>query len=161
MYWILTIPMMLIYIAIAVSLWTVNIAFFITYLAFFVLVAVLQGYVCVHWQCPYVGKFAPCVGGFCLPASRIALLFRNVRRSERTYNIVVAFAFLVFLAIIFFPLYFLFKLSLITMLVYIGIVLLYAVSFLLFICPVCATRFVCPGGQTAIKLKEMIENRSG
>ena len=100
LYLLLTMPMIILYIAIAVYLWTVNIVVFIVYCAFFVLVAILQGYVCVCWQCPYVGKFAPCAGGFCLPSSQIARLFKNAKRSERTYNIVVTLAFLNFLGII-------------------------------------------------------------
>ena len=100
LYLALTIPMIVMYVAIADYLWTASPVFCLIYCALFVLVSVLQAYVCVHWQCPYVGKFAPCVGGFCLPASQIARLFRNVRRSESTYNFVVTAAFVCFFGII-------------------------------------------------------------
>ena len=158
LYLLLTIPMIILYVVIAAYLWTVNIVAFVIYVAFFVLVAILQGYVCVHWQCPYVGKFAPCVGGFCLPSSQVARLFKNVKRSERTYNVVVTLAFLNFVGIIIFPVYFIYKLSVISMVVYLGIVIVYALCFLRFICPVCGTRHVCPGGQTAVKLWKSIRN---
>jgi hypothetical protein len=158
LYLLLTIPMIILYVAMAAYLWTVNIVAFVIYVAFFVLVVILQGYVCVYWQCPYVGKFAPCVGGFCLPSSQVARLFKNVKRSERIYNIVVTLAFLNFVGIIILPVYFIYKLSVISMVVYLGIVIVYALFFLRFICPVCGTRHVCPGGQTAVKLWKSIRN---
>ena len=152
LYLLLTLPMIGLYVAIAVHLWAVSIPFFIVYCALFVLVAVLQSYVCVCWQCPYVGKFAPCVGGFCLPSSQIARLFRNVPRSTKSYNVVVTLAFACFLAIIVLPTYFLYVLNVAYLLVYLGVVSVYGLCFLSWICPVCATRKVCPGGQTAVKL---------
>jgi len=156
LYLVLTVPMIVLYLAIAAYLWTVNIAFVVIYGACFVLVAVLQGYICAYWQCPYVGRFAPCAGGFCLPSSQIARLFRNVKKSETTYNIVAMFAFLSLLGIIAFPLYFIYKLSILYMLAYLGIVVVYTLAFLLLICPVCGTRYVCPGGKAAMKLRESI-----
>ena len=50
MYLVLTVPMIVLYLAIAAYLWTVNIAFVVIYGACFVLVAVLQGYICAYWQ---------------------------------------------------------------------------------------------------------------
>jgi hypothetical protein len=156
LYLLLTIPMIVMYMAIAVFLWTVNIALFSIYCALFMLVAISQSYVCAYWQCPYVGKFAPCVGGFCLPSSQIARLFENVERSEKTYDIVVTLAYVSFFGIMLFPIYFIYGLSFVYMLIYLGVVAIYALCFMLFICPVCGTRHVCPGGQTAIQLKDKI-----
>jgi hypothetical protein len=156
LYLLLTVPMIVMYVAIAAFLWQVSIAFFVIYLALFVVVAISQSYVCVYWRCPYVGKFAPCAGGFCLPSSQMARLFKNVERSETTYNIVVTLAFVGFLGIIVLPIYFLYQQGAVYLLAYLGIVLIYAASFLWLICPVCATRHVCPGGQTSTKLREMI-----
>ena len=147
--------MIALYAGIAVFLWTVNVALLVIYGFLFGLVALFQSYVCVYYQCPYIGKFAPCVGGFCLPSSQIARLFKNVKRSETTYNIVVTLAFLSFIGIVFFPMYFLYQHSINYLLLYVGIVLVYASGFLLYICPVCGTRNVCPGGQTAIKLRKL------
>ena len=144
------------YVLIATFLWQVSVVFFAVYCALFVIVAIAQSYVCVYWQCPYVGKFAPCVGGFCLPASQIARLFKKTKRSERAYNIVVSLAFAAFLGIIILPVYFLYKQSGVYLLTYLGIVLVYAASFLWMICPVCDTRHVCPGGQTSMKLRDML-----
>ena len=65
-------------------------------------------------------------------------------------------AFLCFFGIVLLPLYFLYQQSILYMLLYIGIVGIYAVGFLGYICPVCATRRKCPGGQIAMKLGEMM-----
>ena len=159
LYLLLTVPMIVMYVAIAVFLWTVDIAVFGIYCALFVLVAMFQSYVCVYWQCPHVGKFAPCVGGFCIPSSQIARLFKNVKRSEKTYNIVLTLAYVSFFGIILFPLYFIYRLSFVYMLIYVAIVAVYTVCFLLFICPACGTRHVCPGGQAALQLRDRIRRQ--
>jgi hypothetical protein len=156
LYLLLTLPMIGMYVVIAAFLWKVGVVIFAVYGALFVFVAVAQSYVCVCWQCPYVGRFAPCVGGFCLPSSQIARLLKNVKRSERTYNIVVTLAFMGFLGIIVLPLYFLYQQSVIYLLIYLGIVVVYAASFLGLICPACGTRHVCPGGQTSTRLRETL-----
>lgn len=159
LYLLLTIPMIAMYVAIAVFLWTVDIASFSIYCALFILVALFQSYVCVHWQCSYVGKFAPCVGGFCLPSSQIARLFKRAKRSEKAYKIVLTLAYTCFFAVILFPIYFIYRQSFVYMLIYVGIVAVYALCFLLFICPVCGTRHVCPGGQTAMQVKDRIKRQ--
>lgn len=155
----LTIPMIGMYVVIAAFLWQVSRVSFVVYCALFAVVAIAQSYVCVYWQCPYVGNFAPCVGGFCLPSSQIARLFKGVKRSEKAYNIVVNLAFGAFLGIIILPIYFLYQQNIIYMLIYIGIVLVYAASFLWAICPVCGTRYICPGGQASTRLREMIRGK--
>ena len=152
----LTIPMIAMYIAIAVFLWQISPIIFWIYLGLFISVAISQSYVCVYWQCPYVGRFAPCVGGFCLPASQIARFFKGVKRTERAYNVMLTVALVSFLGIIVLPVYFLYGQGLLYLFGYLGIVLAYAASFLGWICPECGTRQVCPGGQTATKLREMI-----
>lgn len=156
LYLVLTLPMIAIYIGLALFLWGVSLTAFIVFCVLFVVVAFAQSYVCVYWQCPYVGRFAPCVGGFCLPSSQLARLWKNARRSEQAYNIIVTVAFAAFAGIILFPVYFLYRLGVGWLLAYLGVVLLYAAGFLGFICPVCATRSVCPGGQAAVKLRKSL-----
>jgi len=155
LYLALTVPMIALYAVIAVYLWTVSAAACIVYLAFFILVAVSQAYVCVCWDCPYVGRFGPCVGGFCLPSSQIARLFKNVRQTKTAYNIVVTIAFIAFFGIIFWPMYFIYRLGPVYLLLYIGLVMVYTPAFLLSICPVCASRHVCPAGQASTKLRNL------
>ena len=157
LYLVLTVPMLGMYAWIAVFLARQGIAYLMIYAGLFVLVAVFQSYVCVHWGCPYVGRFAPCVGGFCQPSSQLARLFKGVKRSERTYKIMETLAFVCFFGIILFPLYFLYRHSLWFLLGYLFVVGGYATAFLLLICPVCATRKVCPGGQTAVQLQKALK----
>jgi hypothetical protein len=148
--------MIAMYVVIAVYLWQVARLFFMIYIALFIIVAITQSYVCVYFNCPYVGRFAPCVGGFCLPSSQIARLFKNVKRTKSRYNIIVSIAFASFLGIIILPIYFLYQGSVLYLLIYLGIVLVYASSFLWLICPACETRHICPGGQTSTKLKDIL-----
>jgi hypothetical protein len=156
LYLLLTVPMLVVYVAIAILLWQIRPLFFVFYCGLFVVVAICQSFACVHWRCPYVGKFAPCVAGFCLPSSQIARLFRKRRISERTYNVAVSLALAAFSGIIVFPLYFLYQKGIGYLLAYVGIVLVYAIAFLGLICPVCGTRHVCPGGQASTRLRKMI-----
>jgi hypothetical protein len=156
LYLLLTIPMIGMYLAIAAFLWQVSIVVLVVYCTLFLIVAICQSYACVYWQCPYVGKFAPCVGGFCLPCSQIARLLKNAKTSERTYNVAVSLASLGLLGIIVVPVYFLYRESVVYLVAYLGIVLVYAASFLWLICPACETRHVCPGGQTSTKLRTLI-----
>jgi hypothetical protein len=159
LYLLLTVPMMVMYVAIAAFLWRVNIVAFVAYCAFFPIVAVGQSYVCVYLRCPYVGKFAPCVGGFCLPSSQIARLLKNVKRSERTYNLAVSLASLALLGIVLLPAPFLYGQSVVYLFAYLGIVVAYAASFLWLICPACGIRDVCPGGQASTRLRGLVTRK--
>ncbi|MGD8815513.1 MAG: hypothetical protein PVI78_13660 [Anaerolineales bacterium] len=160
LYLLITFPMLVMYAVIAAYLWRVSLFSFIAYLGLFVVVAFAQSYVCVYLQCPYVGRFAPCVGGFCLPSSQIARWFKNAKRSEGIYNVAVTLASMAFLGIILLPIYFLVLRSVGFLLVYLGIVMLYAIGFLGWICPVCGIRHDCPGGQVSTKLIETVRRKS-
>ncbi|MBI9050584.1 MAG: hypothetical protein JEZ00_14280 [Anaerolineaceae bacterium] len=157
LYLALTLPMIVIYILIFCMLWQIKPMFALIYLSFFVLVALCMSFVCVYWQCPYVGKFAPCVGGFCLPSSQLARLWKNTKRTEGRYKFFYNAAFVFFFAIIFFPLYFLYMTSIPLLIGYIVVVSLYTVSYMWLICPHCATRAACPGGQSAMALQKWIK----
>jgi len=157
LYVIITLPMIALYIAVAIMLWSIHPAFFTGYAALFVFVAIFQSYVCVYWQCPYAGRFAPCVGGFCLPSSRIARLMKNVRRSKTLYNIFLSLAYASFFGIILYPVCFLYQQGIVLVLGYAGIVLAYTAVFMLWVCPVCATRSICPGGQAAVGMRSSVD----
>lgn len=98
----------------------------------------------------------PAWGGFCLPASRIARLFDNAQRTKARYNVVVTLAALNLLAIIALPIPFLYQLGIIYLVGYLSVVFVYALAFLLLICPVCATQSVCPGGQVGLALRRFL-----
>jgi hypothetical protein len=152
LYQFLTYPMIVLYVLLGIFLWRTGVLYFVIYTALFVFVAVFMSYVCVHWGCPYVGKFAPCVGGFCLPSSQMARLLKNVKKTESRYNLFITLAYISFFGIILFPMYFLFVQGIGYLIGYLVIVLAYGTAFMLLICPVCATRNVCPGGQTSDQL---------
>ena len=159
LYTIITLPMIAIYILIVIYLWQSYRIWFFVYLSLFVIVSIGQSYACAYFKCPYVCKFAPCVGGFCLPASRVALLHKGKTITEQQYNIFVTIAFAAFTAIIFLPVYFLSQHSRWTMLGYLIIVLIYAAIFLSSVCTVCGIKHVCPGGKTSTMLRDKFFTR--
>jgi hypothetical protein len=156
LYWLLTIPMIASYIFLFFFIWQTSPWLAIIYAALFVGVALCMSVVCVYWQCPYVGKFAPCVGGFCLPSSRLALLWKGRKISEKQYNFFYTTAFTFFFAIILYPLYFLAVSNVALLIGYIVLVTAYTFLFMGLICPKCATRHVCPGGKSAVAMMEKL-----
>lgn len=144
------------YVAIAAFLWQVARPFMVIYIVLFLGVAVSQSYVCAYWQCPYIGGFAPCLGGFCLPSSQLACLFKHAKKSKARYNLALGLASASLLGIILLPIYFLYDWNIVYLLIYLGIVLTYAISFVWLICPLCESRHVCPGGQASIKLRDLL-----
>ncbi|MFO8036585.1 MAG: hypothetical protein R6U57_08190 [Anaerolineales bacterium] len=161
LYFLLTLPMIALYAVVAVFLWQKGIVYTLIYLALFVIVALAQSLVCVYWACPYLGRFGPCVGGFCLPSNLIARLYRGASITKRVYHIAVTLACLAFGAIFLFPVYFLYQQSVTYLLIYMAIILIYSGGFLGLICPVCATRGVCPAGQISTKIRKEIMNADG
>ncbi len=156
LYVLITVPMVVMYVAIAIHLWTVREVFAVIYCAFFVFVMIFQSYNCIYWRCPHVGTLCPGAGGFCIPSSYIAKLFRHAKRSKALYNLFCTLAYLNFFGIIFFPMYFIYRLSVVYLLAYLSIVVAYALGMLVLICPVCGARDACPGGQTAVQLRGLI-----
>jgi len=153
LYWFLTVPMIVMYVAVAVLLWTVGTGLFVLYCALFAVVALCQSVACVHWECPYVGRFAPCMGGFCLPSSRIALALGSLGRSRRVYAAAVTVASLAVVGIVAVPVHALYRRSPVSLLAYVAALIVYAVAFLWLICPACETRDACPGGRAATRMK--------
>jgi hypothetical protein len=149
----MTAPLVVLYLALAFLLATIHIALVVAYGMAFILVAVFQAYCCVHQDCPYIGRFCPGAGGFCVPASRIAKLWRNVERSDKRFNLFGSIAFLNLLVIVFLPVYFLYQWNPSALLAYFAIVVAYTFGMLLLICPVCAIRDICPGGRTSDRLR--------
>ena len=157
LYLAITLPLLGLYVVLAVFLWRVRPIYAGVYVSMFVFVALSMSFVCVYWECPYVGKFAPCVGGFCLPSSQLARLFKKVKKTQTRYKIFLNLAYTFFFGIILFPIYFLFRQSIWYLLGYMGVIVVYWLVFMLFVCPVCATRNICPGGQMALSMWKKIE----
>ena len=157
MYCLLTIPMIAAYVFLFFFLWQTSPWLAVIYAALFVGVALCMSVVCVYWQCPYVGKFAPCVGGFCLPSSRLALLWKGKKISEKQYNFFYTAAFAFFFAIILYPIYFVAVSSILWLIVYIVLVAVYTFLFMGLICTKCATRHICPGGKSSTTILEKLK----
>jgi hypothetical protein len=154
LYLALTLPILAVYGGVAAALFPLGFEYLLIYLVLLLLTSVLQSFICVYWDCPYVGRFAPCVAGFCLPASQLARLWKKDSLPEKFYPLVLNLTFLFFLGAVFFPLYFLFQIGVIWGISYLAAAGLYAAGFLRWICPDCATRNICPGGQLAVRLQE-------
>ncbi len=157
MYLLLTVPMLMVYGVITAFLGQRGLVYALAYIALFIVVALAQSLVCVYWACPYLRRFDPCVGGFCLPSNMIARLYRGTSISKGVYHVAVTLACLAFGGIFLFPVPFLYRQNIIYLLIYAGVALAYIGGFLGLICPVCATREACPAGQLSIKLKETIK----
>jgi hypothetical protein len=155
LYWLLTAPMFLLYLGIALLLSRFGAAVLIIYLAFFPIVILGQSTACVEFQCPYIDGFGPCVGGFCLPARWVARLYTEKMLPRWLFQVGITAAEIAFFCIILYPLYFLLQAGIVYLLFYLTVVLLYAGVFLTRICPVCAIREKCPGGQTSTALLQI------
>jgi hypothetical protein len=161
LYLLITIPLFIIYFVIGAYLYSLHVIFLIIYLVFFLLTILLQSYNCLYWKCPHKGTLCPGAGGFCTFSSPIAwiLLRLHVKRSRTRYNVLCTLAFINFLGIIVFPVYFLFQLHLFLVLGYFGIIMLYMAGMMFLICPSCGARQACPGGQTSTLLKSKAQRK--
>lgn len=153
LYILLTIPLLSIMGFATYVLWTYNYIFTIIYVSFFILTNFFQSYCCTYQECSYVGGFCPAVAGI-VPASFIAkiLVKLKVKRSKIAFEIFAILGSLMLLSLILFPLYWLFIYHIVAFVGYLLIIILYAFAFLITICPACAIRDTCPGGQTSNKL---------
>ena len=156
LYWLLTAPMFLLYIGTATAISRFGWLPLGVYLAFFPLVALGQSTACVEFECPYLNTFAPCAAGFCLPAKWIARLYADRKLPGWLFKIGITTAEAAFFGIILYPLVFLYRMGIPYLAAYLLAVLLYAGVFLLRICPSCAIRDVCPGGQAGWQLQKWL-----
>mgnify|MGYP006290577461 CR=1 FL=1 len=157
LYWLLTAPIFLLYIGAAAAISRFGWLPLGVYLAFFPLVALGQSTACVEFECPYLDTFAPCAAGFCLPAKWIARFYAGHKLPTWLFKIGITTAELAFFGIILYPLVFLYRLGISFLAAYLLAVLVYAGFFLLRICPACAIRNICPGGQTSRRLQNWLD----
>lgn len=125
----------------------------LVYLAFYLGMCYFQAYCCACQECPYIGEFCPAIAGI-YPANILARMkygdrekIKEMIKSEKKLKTDAALATICWGGIMVFPLYWLAKRS---ALLAAGYVFVHAVYYLfhgLIICPVCAIRDTCPGGQ--------------
>ena len=146
--------MVLMYILIGYYLSTFHILHLVVYSLFMLFTILFQSYACIYWECPHVGTFCPGVGGFCVLSSPLAkLLVRlKVRRTKKMYSIICTLAFITFSGIILYPIYFIARLHILFLLLYVVVLILYFIGMMVLICPYCGSREACPGGQTSTKI---------
>jgi hypothetical protein len=149
LYFIITIPLMALYIAVFIYLWSFSFVWSLVFLSFYLLMCFFQAYCCAYQDCPYVGGFCPAITGI-LPASLLAKLLygkKKIVKSKKLFDLNAMVATVGLLGLVFFPLYWLAKMGIIYAVGYIVLNIVYYLVFLLTICPVCAIRETCPGGQ--------------
>ena len=149
LYLALTIPMLLLMLAVLIYLGTYSILLSLAFLACYVVMSTFQAYCCAYQECPYVGGFCPAVLGI-MPASLIAKVLygnREIVRTKARFETHATVAILGWLGLAFLPVYWLAKLGTGYALAYVAVHALYALVFGLTICPVCAIRDTCPGGK--------------
>jgi hypothetical protein len=112
-----------------------------------------QAYCCACQECPYIGEFCPAITGI-YPANILARMkygdkeeLRGMVKSERKLETDATLAAICMGGTIVFPLYWLAKRSAFLAAGYIFVSAVYYLFHFLGVCPVCAIRDTCPGGQ--------------
>ena len=149
LYLALTIPMLLLMLAVLIYLGTYSILLSLAFLACYVVMSTFQAYCCAYQECPYVGGFCPAVLGI-MPASLIAKVLygnREIVRTKARFETYATVAVVGWLGLVFLPVYWIAKLAIGFAVAYVAVHALYALVFGLTVCPVCAIRDTCPGGK--------------
>jgi hypothetical protein len=149
LYLLLTIPFLLLLLEVLVFLAIVHPLLAGLYVILYLLTCWFQAYCCAYQECPYVGGFCPGIAGI-IPASLFArLLVRRGLRpmSKRSFETYAILALACWLALALFPPFWIARLSPWLAAGYVLVHLLYAVAFMMTICPACAIRDTCPGGR--------------
>ena len=157
LYFVLTIPLLVLLISVFTYLWSFSFILSILLLLFYLVTCYFQAYCCAYQDCPYVGGFCPAVTGI-MPASILAKLLygnRKIKKSKKLFDVNATIAFIALLGLTFFPLFWIAKLGIAFAIGYVLIYMVYYLVFVLTICPVCAIRNTCPGG----KLQSMVMKR--
>jgi hypothetical protein len=148
LYLAITLPFMAILAAVLAFLWTFHPLLALAFFGFYATVVVVQSYCCAYQDCPYVGGFCPAVTGI-WPANPLAkwLAARTKLRSAILFEVLATIGFVAILGLAFFPLWWLAKASVWLAVAYVVVQLFYYGFFTLAVCPSCAIRNACPGGQ--------------
>ena len=149
LYFLLTIPFVLLLIGTFVYLWTFSFVLSLVLALFYGMTCLFQAYCCAYQDCPYVGGFCPAVAGI-MPASLLAKLIYGqgrITKSKRMFETQATFGVIGLLGMAFFPVFWIAKLGLLFAIGYVVYHGLNYVVFLFTICPACAIRHTCPGGK--------------
>ena len=161
-YFALTIPFIVLLVGVLVYLWTISFVLSVIFALLYLLMCFFQAYCCVYQECPYVGGFCPAIAGI-MPASLLAkLIYGNKRivKSKRRFELNAILAVMSWLGLVLFPLHWIGQLGKLFFIGYIFCHVLYAVIFLMTICPACSIRRICPGGRLGSILWKSREEKS-
>ena len=149
LYYVVTIPFLFILLLVCIYLWAFSPALSVLFIVFYLVVCYFQAYCCAYQDCPYVGGFCPAIIGI-LPANVLAKLIyggREVTRSKARFEIHASLAFVGWLGLAVFPVFWIAKLDTLLAAGYVVCHVVYYLVFGLTVCPVCAIRNTCPGGK--------------
>ena len=158
-YWLVTLPFVMVLIGVAIFLGTFNISLAITYFSFYIVSTFLHGYVCSFSECPYKGTFCPGAFGW-FPVGKIAGKLKPKKKNDQLIGILFMFIMLCILGILVLPLYWLSNLGLAASIGYGLFIVIHFFSFVIFICPKCAGRGYCPTAKLSNTLNKKLFNKS-
>ena len=140
-----------------VYLWTISPILSFIIIGLYLATSYFQAYCCVYQECPYIGKFCPAVSGIYVGNILAKHLYsKDSSKSEKKFNRHKNLGIFFWLAMAFFPLYWIYLLGIEYAILYFIFQLGYYLFFGLTICPSCAIRNTCPGGQ----LQKMVFKKS-
>jgi len=160
LYIIITVPLLALMGFATYVLWLNKFWLGIIYIGFYVLTNIFQSYYCINIDCPYIGGFCPAVAGI-MPAAWIARILQKLglKTNKKIAEVAATLGATMLLGLIVFPLYWLFQYNLIAFFGFLIGILIYGFTFLLQICPVCASKESCPGGITSTKLRQKLSKQ--
>jgi len=157
LYLVLTVPFLALLVSVLVYLWMYSFILSLAFTLFYFEMCYFQVYCCAYQDCPYVGGFCPAIVGI-IPANLLAKFVysnKKIVRSKKAFELYATLAFIGWLGLIVFPLFWIAKLGIAFVVGYVACHVVYYVIFGLTICPACAIRHTCPGGKLqSIVLKE-------
>ena len=158
-YWLVTLPYLIVLIGVTAYLWSYNMSVAITYFSLYLISTLLHGYVCSFSECPYKGTFCPGAFGW-FPVGKIAgKLKKPEKRNDKVTGILFLFIMLCTLGILAIPVYWINKLGITSSIGYVFLVLLHFFSFVIFVCPKCAGRGNCPTAKLSDSLNKRLFNK--
>lgn len=148
LYFSLTLPLVAFFICMSFYFLFNNLLLFTVYIILFFLTCLFQSYCCTYQGCPYIGGFCPAVAEI-YPSNLLAklLLKRGIKKSKEAFTVCASGAFISLVMFILFPLYWMLTVHAVWGILYLLYLFLYFPFFFLSICPFCAIKRTCPGGQ--------------
>lgn len=158
-YWLVTVPYLIVLMGVAAYLWSYNVSVAITYFSLYLISTLLHAYVCSFSECPYKGTLCPGAFGW-FPVGKIAgKSNKSKTKNDKVIGILFMFIILCILGIFTLPLYWISKQGLIFSIAYGIFIGIHFFSFVIFVCPKCAGRGYCPTAKLSNSLNKRLFNK--